>query len=321
VRAALTDEPAETILVLTGILWRTAWKYGPRGYRHLFWDAGTMVANLLALAPEARVLTGFVDAEVNAAVGADGEREAAVGLLALGPAEPAEPADSLAPLELRSKPLSAREETYPQVYADHAATGLADGEEVRRYRQAAPGATEREAPIANLERVLRRRGSVREFGLEPIARLALAEILARAAAPIPADVPPFAETYVVANAVDGLAPGAYRFEAPGGFDLLRGGSFRREAGYLALEQELGARAAAVVFFLADLERVLATLGGRGYRAVQLEGGIRTGRVYLGAVAARLAATASTFYDDEVTAFFAPGTAKTPLLCAAVGRRR
>ena len=52
-------------LVLTGIPFRTAWKYGERGYRHLFWDAGTMVGNLLALAEAhglpARVYVGFVD--------------------------------------------------------------------------------------------------------------------------------------------------------------------------------------------------------------------------------------------------------------------
>src|SRR5215211_8745675 len=40
-------------LVLTGIPWRTTWKYGERGYRHLFWDAGAIVANLLAVAAAA----------------------------------------------------------------------------------------------------------------------------------------------------------------------------------------------------------------------------------------------------------------------------
>jgi SagB-type dehydrogenase family enzyme len=74
----------ETVLALTGILWRTAWKYGARGYRHLFWDAGTMLANLLELAPgEARVVTGFVDDEVNVLLGIDGEDEAALALLVL----------------------------------------------------------------------------------------------------------------------------------------------------------------------------------------------------------------------------------------------
>jgi SagB-type dehydrogenase family enzyme len=74
----------ETVLALTGILWRTAWKYDARGYRHLFWDAGTMIANLLELAPgEARVLTGFVDDEVNGVLGVDGIDEAALALLLL----------------------------------------------------------------------------------------------------------------------------------------------------------------------------------------------------------------------------------------------
>ena len=40
-------------LVLTGIPWRTTWKYRERGYRHLFWDAGAIVANLLAVAAAA----------------------------------------------------------------------------------------------------------------------------------------------------------------------------------------------------------------------------------------------------------------------------
>jgi SagB-type dehydrogenase family enzyme len=74
----------ETVLALTGILKRTAWKYGARGYRHLFWDAGTMLANLLELAPgEAHVLTGFVDDEINGVLDIDGEEEAALALLQL----------------------------------------------------------------------------------------------------------------------------------------------------------------------------------------------------------------------------------------------
>ena len=73
-----------TVLALTGILWRTAWKYDARGYRHLYWDAGTMLANLLELAPdEARVVTGFVDDDVNDVLGVDGSVEAALALLQL----------------------------------------------------------------------------------------------------------------------------------------------------------------------------------------------------------------------------------------------
>jgi SagB-type dehydrogenase family enzyme len=82
VRGALGG--GEVVLALTGILWRTAWKYDARGYRHLFWDAGTMLANLLELAPGGtRVVTGFIDDEVNAVLGVDGSDEAALALLQL----------------------------------------------------------------------------------------------------------------------------------------------------------------------------------------------------------------------------------------------
>jgi SagB-type dehydrogenase family enzyme len=73
----------DVVLCLTGILWRTAWKYDARGYRHLFWDAGTMLANLLELAGEARVVTGFIDDEVNGVLGIDGVDETALALLQL----------------------------------------------------------------------------------------------------------------------------------------------------------------------------------------------------------------------------------------------
>jgi SagB-type dehydrogenase family enzyme len=322
VRSRLAD--AETVLVLTGILWRTAWKYGARGYRHLFWDAGTILANLLELAGAlglpTRVVTGFVDPDVNHVVGADGEREAALVLLALGSGDDTPRAEPLAPLELPTAPLSPRERSYPEAYALHRASTLSTAEEVRRYREPQPETGRLGLSREELERVLRRRGSVREFALGPVAVADLSAILAGAAGPIPADAPAASELYLIASAVDGLAPGAYRFAPPDRFELLRAGSFRAQAGYLALEQELGARAAATCFFLADLDEVLERRGNRGYRAAQLEAGIRTGRVYLGAVARDLAATASTFYDDEVTTFFAPGTAKTPLLCVAIGRR-
>src|SRR5579859_7761969 len=40
-------------LIVTGVPWRTAWKYAERGLRHVYWDAGTMLAQTLALADSA----------------------------------------------------------------------------------------------------------------------------------------------------------------------------------------------------------------------------------------------------------------------------
>jgi SagB-type dehydrogenase family enzyme len=314
--------PGAAVLVLTGILWRTAWKYGARGYRHLYWDAGTMLANLLALAEEEglapRLYTGFVDEELNSLLGVDGEREAALALFALGE-DQAEASSPIAPLELEVAPLSTREERYPEAYALHRASSLADAEEVGRYRAA--GGQESSAQRLTdepLEQVLGRRGSIRDFSPEPLPRDELAALLAAACAPPPADVPPLTELYLVVNAVEGLVGGTYRFAPPAAFELLREGSFRRQAGYLCLEQMLGFRAAAVVFAMSALDDVLGKLGNRGYRAAQLEAGIRVGRIYVGAFGRGWGATGSTFYDDDVSRFLAPEL--SPMLCVAVGRR-
>jgi nitroreductase len=206
---------------------------------------------------------------------------------------------------------------YPEADALHTASKLASAEEVERYRGDSGWENLR---LGIPDEVFRRRGSVRDFSPEPIAQDELAAILAGTLGPTPLDVPPAIEFRLIVNAVEGLERGAYRFEPPDGFEVLRAGNFRRQAGYLVLEQFLGALAAATMFAMADLDEVLERHGNRGYRAVQLEAGIRVGRIYLGAFARGLGATASTFYDDEVTAFLAPEEGLSPMLCAAVGRR-
>jgi SagB-type dehydrogenase family enzyme len=91
VRAEVTaavGAAADTFVVLTGIHARTGWKYLERGYRHVWWDAGTMLANLLALAAgdglAPRLYTAFVDRELNQVVGANGVDEQALAVLGLG---------------------------------------------------------------------------------------------------------------------------------------------------------------------------------------------------------------------------------------------
>ncbi|HWQ22544.1 MAG TPA: SagB/ThcOx family dehydrogenase [Gaiellaceae bacterium] len=321
--------PAETVLFLTGILWRTAWKYQARGYRHLYWDAGTMLANLLALAEAAglrpRLLTGFVDEELDRLLGIDGRFEATLALLALGECEPAPP-PALEPLALEVAPLSRQEVRYPLAEELHAASRLRDAAEVERYRAGLPP-QEGDAPAPvlaePLEPVLRRRVSIRDFALEPVPHDELVDLLARALGPIPADVGRLVRAVVLANAVEGLESGVYDFEPPDRLELVRAEEPRRLrglAGYLVLEQYLGARAAAVLFLMADLERALGALGNRGYRAAQLEAGIVAGRLQVGAVALGWGATCSTFYDDDVTRAVAPRRGDSPMLCVALGRR-
>jgi SagB-type dehydrogenase family enzyme len=90
---AAVGADADTFVVLTGIHARTGWKYMERGYRHVWWDAGTMLANLLALAAadglEPRLYVAFVDRELNELLGADGRSEYALAVIGLGGEGPA----------------------------------------------------------------------------------------------------------------------------------------------------------------------------------------------------------------------------------------
>jgi nitroreductase len=160
--------------------------------------------------------------------------------------------------------------------------------------------------------VIRRRGSTRAFDSSRSIRFEeLSTLLEVATRPIPADFldapgSSLVELAVIAHAVEGLAPGAYVLRRrDGALERLREGRLRAEASRLALGQELAADAAANVYCLGDLARVVARFGSRGYRAAQLEGGIVGGRLYLGAYALGFGATGLTFFDDEVTAFFSP----------------
>jgi hypothetical protein len=123
------------------------------------------------------------------------------------------------------------------------------------------------------------------------------------------------------NAVDDLPSGAYVFHRDQqALELLREGSFRREAGYLGLGQELPADASVNIFCLANLPPILERFGNRGYRAAQLEGAIIGGKCYLAAYAQQLGASGLTFFDDDVTEFFSPQAAgKSVMFLTAVGK--
>jgi len=100
---------------------------------------------------------------------------------------------------------------------------------------------------------------------------------------------------------------------------LRAGDFPRDSAFLCIEQPLGGRSSATVFFLADLEGVLARFGNRGYRLANLEAGLTGGRLYLAAYAQRFGATGLTFYDDAVVAFFSPhASGKDAIFVTALG---
>ena len=337
---------APVILVSTSTYWRNSWKYRARTYRHCFWDAGTLHANLIAAAHvealRPMVVLGFADSMVTELLGLDPDREAALTLVTLGQssAKPS-PAPPLSKLALETLPLSRFEIEYPLLREIHSACSLHSGASAgawrggmtEPHREVSGGALQRlkpwpaaELPTVSLADVIRKRGSTRAFDRDrAISFEAFSTVLDRATRCIPADVldpadATLLELYVIVNAVAGLPSGTYYYRRQeGSLELLREGNFRGIAGRLGLDQELPAAAAVNIYSLCSLPDVLGRFGNRGYRAAQLEGGIIAGRMYLSAYAQGFGASGLTFYDDEVTDFFSPHAAgKSVMFLIALG---
>jgi SagB-type dehydrogenase family enzyme len=332
---------AGAVLIMTSIFWRSAWKYRARAYRYCFWDTGTILANLLAAANadaiDTRIITAFNDERIEELLAVNSEREGIACLVVLGQGHPTPSSAAVSPvlatMELESIPLSAKEVVYEDLTRLHRASCLSASEEIAglsriqfESRQAESSsavitldASDAAAALGLGETILRR-GSTRVFARKAIAAEELAAIMATANRGANQDIAGIVETYLIVNAIEGLAPGAYYYSRQRGtFEPLKAGDFRAEAGYLCLEQPLGADCSALIIYLTDLERTLRGFGNRGYRSAHLEAGLLGGRAYLAAYSLGRGATGLTFYDDDTTEFLQPHCAKqSPLLMIAVG---
>jgi SagB-type dehydrogenase family enzyme len=349
VRAALAESAADdsirrrpATIVLTAIYWRNTWKYQARAYRHLFWDSGTMLANMLAvsgalgLAP--RVRTGFVDAEVNRLLGLDAAREVALELIVLGPETAAAPAATpIDGIEHATLPVSSSEVDYPLIHEIQAASRLDTAGAVRAWRSRewsgaspAPASSAELVPLPpprgragrGLGETIQRRGSTRQFGHASLSAEELGTALWAAARPFEADAPSgLVDLYLIVNAVDGISSGAYFYRpAAHALETLALGDFRNRSAYLCLEQPLAGDAAAVIYWMARLDELTRAFGDRGYRLANLEAGLAGGRAYLAAYAQGFGASGLTFYDGHVVEFFSPhATGKDAIFVTALGR--
>lgn len=322
-------------LVLTGFPWRTMWKYRLRGYRHLYWDAGTIVANLLAvatgMAEPARVLTGFVDGRVSHLLGLDEDEELPLAIIPIGDEDP-HPGPRLEwpdHLPHRTVAVSRRAVHDPDVLATHRVGDLASPAAVEQWRgtmqdlRVAAATPKQPPPLVaaydTLEEVILRRGSTRRFARAKIPPEALTWPLTVVAGEVPADFllpgDTLLEHHAIVHAVEDVPPGLYHWRFDG-LDLVRPGNFRGEATQLCLEQPLGGEGAYTLFHTADLDRILDKGGERAYRAVMLEGGIALGRAQLAAFTLGLGATGLTFYDEDVQRFV--GQTHEPVCVTSIG---
>ncbi len=142
--AAAANDPAvaaaPVTVVLSGIYWRTMWKYEARGYRHLYWDSGMLLANLFAVADAmglpAQLVLDVVDENVDHLLGIDGRHEVSLALVPIGQGVPVEPTSANLPaIHPEVQPLSARAIEYADAIAVHDASRLRSSSEVEQWKR------------------------------------------------------------------------------------------------------------------------------------------------------------------------------------------
>jgi hypothetical protein len=289
-------------VIVTGVPWRTGWRYRERGFRHVYWDAGTMLSQLLAAAGSggvtARLYTRFPDQAVTELVGADGVHEWPVAVVALGEDDPALTASGPAvPGGTDSAPVEFPLVTAAQRAGDQDIVGSA-------WDLGRPA----DVPLRGgppVETVVLARGSQRRMDSSKgvsgdLLRTSLGAALRGIAVP----------HWVVVSDVDGVVPGIYRYpdlSAP-----VRAGELREDLFHVCFGQSLGRDAAFVVIAATDV----SAIGDRDYREAQLAAGLAEGRLHLLAYALGASATGMTFIDSLLPGFL--GEQADGLLFTCVG---
>jgi SagB-type dehydrogenase family enzyme len=299
VRIAPAASADATLIVVTGVPWRTGWRYRERGYRHVYWDAGTMLSQLLAAADSAglqpRLYTRFPDAAVAGLVGADGVHEWPVAIVAFGGGQPA--------LTPAAHPLTGAVDAAPVEFPLVTAAQRAGHVDVLGppwdFGPPSDVALHDSDPVEDV--VLARSSQRRMDPTRGLPRDIFQTCIAAALRGI--ELP----HWEVVHDVDDLAAGLYRWP-----QLVREGSLREELHRLAMEQLLARDAAFVVIAAATLRR----LDDREYREANLTAGFVGGRLHLLAYALGASASGMTFIDDETRHFLAEGV--DPLLFTCVG---
>jgi SagB-type dehydrogenase family enzyme len=297
----LGDDLATTVIV-TGVAWRTTWRYAERGFRHVYWDAGSMLGQLLALADsagwEARLYTRFPDARLAALVGADGVQEFPIALVTLGDGNPAlHPGGEPAQGSIGDHPTE-----FPLVTLVQQA---GNGNVLNDPWPPAPAAARSLPPSDDLDTVALRRGSTRHLDPEATTPRPTFETIVGLGVR-GTRIPHF----IAVHNVEGLERGLYRWP-----DLdrpIRAGDLRQELLLVCWDQNLGRDATFVSIAGIDL----AGIDDRGYREAQLAAGIASGRLHLTAYALGHGASGMTFLDDECEALL--GSELSGLLITCVG---
>jgi SagB-type dehydrogenase family enzyme len=333
---------AQAVIVATALFRRTGHKYRDRSYRYLLADLGHALENMCVAAGALGATTDFVarfdESRAASALGIDEAEEGVLALVvvrvsaARAAAQPTDPSEGLAPTQTRPDTSGPRWRPPPPPDPQALALGVTGAMHLASSlrvatpqdaaaRVAAPHAPPAALPLGALRlprpethrvdllHLIATRRSVRRFASAPLGLEDLAGVLARTARAGDSPVSGAVRIHVVVNAVSGIAPGGYDYDAAAHALLPRrpDTDLRSTAQAAALDQAVIGGAAVVFVLSIDRAALSADPGGpaRGYRHAFIEAGRVGERIYIEAGARGLGACAvGAFYDAEAAALVA-----------------
>ncbi|MDY6784528.1 MAG: SagB/ThcOx family dehydrogenase [Cyanobacteriota bacterium] len=343
-------------LIVSGIFYRSAWRYEDRAYRRIFLDTGHLLGNIeLAAAMDgyrASLIGGFQDEAMNDLLYLDSQQEGVLAVVPLADIQKGEETSGLGWTALPSR----IETDYGDIPDGKLLNYLHHSTEIQSFespRQSQDTALEDKynfpfclkismqtdaidwgTELKGLEQTILKRRSTRAYSGNDLTLDELKALLGFAYQP--QDYGPqgldrapdyfdlsWLETFVVVLGVEGLEAGCYYY-APKAQELrqIRFKNFRREVHYLCLGQDLGRDAGALVFHTADLQRAIAAVGDRVYRYLHLDAGHLGQRLNLAAIQLGLGVSGiGGFFDDQVNDVLGIPADEAVIYITTLGRPR
>ncbi len=336
--------------IVSGIFFRSAWKYRKRAFRYVLLDAGHLVENLVSslayVGARCSVRYDFDDERLCSLVGLDRSKEACFaivdvplgdpwharerGSLAVEPVAPEKGLSDASRVSSHEVTFEALERIYyassePRKHGKPSANAsLVTLPEPREWFPVRPqDGIHHGADYAGV--VLERR-SRRNFVGEPLPVGSFMRLLSVVgSAPVSGQgAEPYAApvtTGFLVGHVEGFAQGYYRFAGEeGSYGLVQSGSFVEKMARICLDQRWLANAGVLFLFMTNLKALDAACGARGYRYAMMDAGILGQRLYLGSTALDLGCCGiGAFYDNEARALLSLNDDSYLLYLVAVGQ--
>lgn len=349
---AIPELPANAagVFIISGIFFRSAWKYRKRAYRYVLLDGGHLAENLrLAISAAGYVFRlhhAFEDRKLDTLLGIDESREGSICCVSIsgGTALEAGSGTTISPLPRwiqAASRVSSAEIVYPEITQMHEASKI-----VRQENAASGAVMDRlglevvggylksidsaiDPPVLDYSKTVLQRRSKRNFIFAAIGNNQLnymLKLLCRTTGELIDENPAVSSSvctgFVVGN-VKGVDPGFYLLDPSAEkTGQVFSGSVIEKMTAVCLNQAWLKNAAIHFVFMTHLAMLEEKWGARGYRYAMLTAGRLGHAVYLGATALNLGCCGiGALYDNEARQVLGLNKDSALLYLVAVGKVR